>query len=415
MTTVVVFLTGFLVAVANVGSVRASVPGGIGPWEATRPLPKASAQLFRGCCQLDELGQPSLGGEQALLRIVHLVALEDPPGESPSEPAGNLAEVAPAVPPQAQMPRVRQAPTAEDRAAWRKARQVDTVRAYAEYVERFPAGAFVTQARRRMEALRVDDRPYQEAVDQPGCEALERFLENYPGHAREEDARQELARRRGGTDLVALVAAGSVTVEAQGAGMNMLTITVSNLTSQQLEIWITPGTWFAPVNPQTQVMVVLERKRIVVRAGQSVTVSVLAGCASPKRTVPCASDKFVVRPSRNPELEKVASLIDAYSSSVATRQAALWIVVEDADWEDLGALQTIRPADSGLGITVVRAITEVDAAEAMKLCQEAGVDIRQKAIWRDREKILSGLPEGDLRTWLHAMVMPPQENDRLIK
>jgi hypothetical protein len=36
----------------------------------------------------------------------------------------------------------------------------------------------------------------------------------------------------------------------------------------------------------------------------------------------------------------------------------------------------------------------------MKLCDQAGIDLTRKAIWRDRHRVLSGLGEGPLKAWL---------------
>ena len=40
------------------------------------------------------------------------------------------------------------------------------------------------------------------------------------------------------------------------------------------------------------------------------------------------------------------------------------------------------------------------AARAMMICSEAGINIKRKAIWRDRKRILKGLPDGELKSWL---------------
>ncbi len=37
---------------------------------------------------------------------------------------------------------------------------------------------------------------------------------------------------------------------------------------------------------------------------------------------------------------------------------------------------------------------------AMKLCDEAGIDITRKAIWRDRDRILAGLDASHVKDWL---------------
>ena len=36
----------------------------------------------------------------------------------------------------------------------------------------------------------------------------------------------------------------------------------------------------------------------------------------------------------------------------------------------------------------------------MKICEEAGIDVTRKAIWRDRRRILGDLKDRDLKRWL---------------
>jgi hypothetical protein len=45
-------------------------------------------------------------------------------------------------------------------------------------------------------------------------------------------------------------------------------------------------------------------------------------------------------------------------------------------------------------------IKSYQAAQAMKICDEAGIDIAQKAIWKDRDYIIQVLQNEDLKKWL---------------
>jgi hypothetical protein len=76
-------------------------------------------------------------------------------------------------------------------------------------------------------------------------------------------------------------------------------------------------------------------------------------------------------------------------------------------WHDLGRLTDNANYDD-LGILVAgysrfnapRAIHEMEAARAMQICEEAGIELRATAIWKDRQQILRGLKDGDLKRWL---------------
>lgn len=95
------------------------------------------------------------------------------------------------------------------------------------------------------------------------------------------------------------------------------------------------------------------------------------------------------------ELAKLMPALDSASVDTATRQAAVWIATDDADYSDLGILIA-----SQFGFGGSRVINEQETARAMKIFEDAGLDIRRKAIWRDRQLVISGLKDADLKLWL---------------
>jgi hypothetical protein len=78
----------------------------------------------------------------------------------------------------------------------------------------------------------------------------------------------------------------------------------------------------------------------------------------------------------------------------ALRQAAVWIVTVNAGYDDLGRIKFVIE-------NFPRVIDERAAARAMRLCDEAGIDITRKAIWKDRQQIIAGLEDSDLKAWLN--------------
>jgi len=82
-------------------------------------------------------------------------------------------------------------------------------------------------------------------------------------------------------------------------------------------------------------------------------------------------------------------------------QAATWIVTDNAGYDSLGSLVASRN-----GIPQGRTIRETEAAQAIRLCAEAGIGIKKKRIWNDRRKILAGLEEGALKDWLESYMKP---------
>ena len=84
--------------------------------------------------------------------------------------------------------------------------------------------------------------------------------------------------------------------------------------------------------------------------------------------------------------------MDKSAVDYAVWQAAVWIITDDATYNDLGRLRENR----------VRMIGKNRAAEAMKICDEAGIDIMKKNIWRDRNRILQAISNSELREWLES-------------
>jgi hypothetical protein len=85
-------------------------------------------------------------------------------------------------------------------------------------------------------------------------------------------------------------------------------------------------------------------------------------------------------------------VLNRAGAGTMVKQAAVWIITDDADYGDLGILVS--------GFARTRAIGPEEAVRAMKLCAEAGIDLTRKKIWWDRFSLLSRLPSGSLQNWL---------------
>ena len=75
-------------------------------------------------------------------------------------------------------------------------------------------------------------------------------------------------------------------------------------------------------------------------------------------------------------------------------QAAIWIVTDNANYDQLGTL-----VYTGGG----RVIDEEDTAKALKLLAQAGIDVKSKRIWLDRHRILAGITDNELKSWLESL------------
>ena len=87
--------------------------------------------------------------------------------------------------------------------------------------------------------------------------------------------------------------------------------------------------------------------------------------------------------------------LDKAGAGYPTRQAAVWMVTDDASYADLGIL-----VFDGIGGRVIGAD---DAAQAMMIAEQAGIDVTRKRIWQDRQQVLAKMTtDGPAMTWLEA-------------
>jgi len=147
-------------------------------------------------------------------------------------------------------------------------------------------------------------------------------------------------------------------------------------------------------------MVGTSEKIITLKDNELHTIEVPVACANHRRSIPHSDDSFYIKRSPNDkDLQKLMPVLNEANVSSKIKQAAVWIVTDDANYNDLGRL--IIPNKVTLqGITGYRLIREYETVMAMKICDEAGINITTKAIWRNRRKILKGLKNEQLKIWL---------------
>jgi hypothetical protein len=208
-------------------------------------------------------------------------------------------------------------------------------------------------------------------------------------------AAEQVRRDFAGRDIVDLLNEKKIEIQPQGNGIQRVSLRIRRLVPHSFTVRIPAGTFFVSSNPSSQNMVTTRESKVQVVTDEWVSASVIAACANRPRHVPGSGDSFTVMRSPNQEeLTKLMPVLDSAQLDTETRQAAVWIVTDNADYGDLGILVY------GSGFGGSRAIREQQAARAMKICDQAGIDITLKAVWRDRQRIIAGLPDGDLKIWL---------------
>lgn len=282
-----------------------------------------------------------------------------------------------------------------DEMSWISTQWAPTIASYQNYLMINPSGKYAELALANSEKLRTDPAPYNTAVAAGTEAALAIFLTAYPGHFKEAAVKQSLDEIRVGRDIVDLISEGKIEVKTQGSGIARVSLEIRRLSKYPLTVRIPVGSFFVSSSSSAQNMVSTAESSIRLDDNEWHFVSPDAACANRPRDIPGSEDSFSVQRSpHQAELAKLMPVLEKAGVDTATKQAAVWIVTDNADYDDLGTLV------SSSGYIETRAINEVEIATAMKTCAEAGIDITRKAIWYDRQLIISGLNDGDLKTWL---------------
>lgn len=275
-----------------------------------------------------------------------------------------------------------------------------SIRGLQLYLAEHPDAAGAGAASRRLVELPQDDGPFLAACADGTLEALRTFLEDYPGHRRWSEARR-LAREALGEDVLELAAQGRLEIEVQGKDISSVTVRLRRLVPDVLEVRVPVGTLMVCDDASAQDMVVTGDVPVTLDRDEWIEVEAPAACANRSRRIPDSDERFrVTRAPSSEELERLMPVLDDAGVPSGVHQAAVWIVTDDADYGELGVLVLRLPHQTFGG---TRVIEEPEAARAMQICAAAGIDLRTKAIWNDRERILGGLEPGELCDWLAAL------------
>lgn len=197
-------------------------------------------------------------------------------------------------------------------------------------------------------------------------------------------------------NLADLLADGKVEMRARGSGIDQLEIDLRSLIEDALEVEIPAGTYFVAQSAGVQNMVVRRTEYVFLPEGSSDWINALleVACGNLHLSEPYSGDTFTVQ--RSPaqrELELLMPVLEAEWAGYDVEQAAIWIVTDNATYDDLGILV------GGFGFGS-RIIDEDITVRAMQIVDKAGIDITRKAIWRDREMLGAGVEDRALADWL---------------
>jgi hypothetical protein len=198
--------------------------------------------------------------------------------------------------------------------------------------------------------------------------------------------------------IVDLVGQGKITFKITSGAINELGLDIRNNTGQPLQVDIPAGTYFVNKDSTSQNMVVRHPAKASLDANGHVEIQLEAACANLHLTEPTRDDTFTIqRTPASPGLTRIIDQINSVQVDYPVEQAAVWIVTDDATFDELGLLVE----GSRFGTSIIQ---ETDAVRAMQLVDAAGLSIRSRAIWGDRSQLIGNVTQPDLATWLNNLV-----------
>ncbi|MDR2673520.1 MAG: hypothetical protein LBC18_01265 [Opitutaceae bacterium] len=202
-------------------------------------------------------------------------------------------------------------------------------------------------------------------------------------------------------NILDLIKEGKIWVESRGSGIENVWVLFKRMTPYPLEVAIPAGTYFVCANSEAQNMVATFNDRVSLTEDvRRLLHFVPVACANMWKDIPKGKDRFTLAPLPDDgDFKKLMAALGGKHVRFEPRQAAVWIVTDDSDYWGFGRL---RRGVNGVG----RAIEGADAAEAMRICAGAGIDIKNKRIWGTRNDILNELEDGELKNWLEDFVKP---------
>jgi hypothetical protein len=148
------------------------------------------------------------------------------------------------------------------------------------------------------------------------------------------------------------------------------------------------GTLFV-AGSSVQNMVTVAASTIDLTTADSANFIASVACANMRRAIPSASDMFTVESAPQQEsLSRVLPVLAGRGASYPVKQAAVWILTDDASYADLGVLVS-RSSFSPFGGS--RMINSAEVVQAMMAIESSGLDLTRRRIWQDRRLICGGL------------------------
>ena len=199
-----------------------------------------------------------------------------------------------------------------------------------------------------------------------------------------------------GESITDLLARHKLETRVLGAGIQEVSLRIRRTEPNVAAVMIPVGTYFVAANSASQNMVATETRSVQLGGDDWVRVTMPVACANKPLKVPGEEDSFSIRRApQQPELTAAVRALQAAHASYPVVQAGVWIITDNASYDGMGTL--IRQPSGK------RVIDPADAAQAMKILDNAGIGLKRRVIWqRDRSRLAAVLVDQPVAEWLRA-------------
>ncbi len=134
------------------------------------------------------------------------------------------------------------------------------------------------------------------------------------------------------------VSRGKIDVKIVMSSIKSGRINVKNLTDEYIVVTVPAGTYFIASSASNQNMLVTSPASVPLPPGSSKSQSLSTACMNIKRDIPDSKAGYTVGYSSSSVFQNLVNLFEENKSPYGVRQAAVWIVTDNATYEDTGTL-----------------------------------------------------------------------------
>jgi formylglycine-generating enzyme len=282
--------------------------------------------------------------------------------------------------------------------AWIKTTEINEINEYERFLNQYPNSFHIKEATARKKLLEKQRNELDGLLKNASVQTLKDYCNANPDSPYLLKIKAAIQVMEEGGEITDLIGNGSIEINAQGQSIESVSIRIRKLVPFPIAVRIPVGSYFIPERETAQNMVATSSSKVILSDNEWQTINVPVCCANRLKGIPGINDSFTIQ--RSPHQDELIQLLPAFEKAgvdFATRQAAVWIITDNANYSDLGKLVNRTQYELSGGTRVIK---EVTAAKAIKICIDAGIDIFSKNIWSDRQTILAGLVNDELKKFI---------------